>query len=103
MTSIYDHPLLQNVRCGVSIPSGWVKIVTSLMAKLESFDGLVIHQVKSKWGGLRVYYSIVGNTDLIDKYIHDAEVEASHTCEKCGSDQAEYAYGITICDFCLRP
>lgn len=82
---IQTHTLLQEVECGVELPPGWVQIVHDLATRLESIDGVIISQVKSKFGGLRVYTQLgSSDDDAVNRLIAEAEKQAAYTCDVCG-------------------
>ena len=86
---IQAHKILQNVECGVDIPPGWVLILHDLATKLEAIPGVVIAQVKEKFGHLRVYHQFGSSDDsLVDRLIAAAEDQAKVTCEVCGKSPA---------------
>ena len=45
--------------CYPEVSDGWDKIIIDLYADLEPYfeHGLIIEQIKSKFGGLRVYFT----------------------------------------------
>ena len=83
---IRAHPMLQDVECGVAVPPGWVDLVHDLITKLEGIPGVVVTQVKSKFGTLRVYTKFDSADDAaVKRLVSDAEFRSSHTCEVCGA------------------
>jgi hypothetical protein len=104
---INKHPLLQNVRCGVSIGDGWVSLVDCLVKNIEFRlkynsmpDGVQVNQVKEKFGGLRFY--VHGVDDFIDGMITMAESLSYRICEDCGQSGSvrEGGWTRTLCDAC---
>lgn len=81
---IARHPILQGV--DVSVPSGWVRLLDSLASELEAMKAPPLAQIKSKFGGLRVYFDggLYAASDIVVRYENLAAV----TCEKCGSQGA---------------
>ena len=83
---------------GLEMRDGWKPIAMKVInAILEYNDNspedsiIYIDQVKEKFAGLRIYvtYDNVPQ-DVIDKIenlIREAEIEASETCEECGSKE----------------
>lgn len=75
---------------GIECGEGWkhlyqpiIDTVAEYNNKQENDDGKIeIHQVKEKFGGLRIYLSKY--TDELRKMIESAEEESYHTCETCG-------------------
>lgn len=77
---------LFDIECG----NGWKHLYEPIidavaeynMAQDNEDDRIEIHQVKEKFGGLRVYLSKY--TDELRKMIIDAEKKSHNTCEICG-------------------
>lgn len=81
---------------GLECGKGWFDILNETFEKLDKTlvynvneDGCdvegkpVLHQVKSKFGGLRIY--LQSETSEISKIIEEAEERCSVTCELCGA------------------
>lgn len=68
-------------RFGFECGPGWADILDKLGPVLE-LHSVHVHQVKEKFGGLRVYYD--GVIPDVDAAIKAAEAEAWRTCELCG-------------------
>lgn len=62
------------------VPPGWVKLIEDLYAQMPS--KCLVHQVKSKFGGLRFYVS--RSTKEFDKLIDAAEYKSLKICNICG-------------------
>ena len=81
--------------CYPEVSDGWVKIICDLYAELEPYfeHGLIIEQIKSKFGGLRVYFVFADyegvdndkNYKQVQAIISKYENIAKATCEYCGS------------------
>ena len=58
------------------------------------------HQIKEKFGGLRVYYG--GGDDYVDGLVSMAECWSYRTCEICGEKGSPNKKGwiVTLCDNC---
>jgi ribosomal protein L37AE/L43A len=77
---------LFDIECG----SGWKHLYEPIIDAVAEYnikqhnedDKIEIHQIKEKFGGLRVYLSKY--TDELRKMIEDAEEKSYHTCEMCG-------------------
>lgn len=80
---------------GIECHNGWYDILDECFTKirednersapltdLHEFGAPYFHQVKEKWGALRIYMSTT--TDAIEKIINDAEDKSKNTCEECG-------------------
>ena len=78
---IARHPILQSV--DVSVPPGWVQLLDVLADELESVGAPPLAQIKSKFGGLRIYFDggLCAASDIVVRY----EDLAAVTCENCGS------------------
>jgi len=105
----YDEPH------GFETRDGWKDIILSTHNKLKYIDsGYKISQIKQKFGGLRYYYDISFNSyddirrEIMDDVVAAAEVDASHTCEMCGTDKynagvetrTDYYFYYTYCKEC---
>lgn len=79
--------LFNNVRCGFYLPKGWEGIVWSLCEHLEQIglEGIVVDQVKEKFGGLRFYAQ--GLNEKHRKAVNDIESLSFYVCQKCGSTE----------------
>jgi len=72
--------------CGFDCPSGWVKLVDKLIARLIVLGwDKDLQQVKEKFGGLRFY--IGSAPEAIYKRIHLAETRSFKICIVCGSSK----------------
>jgi len=90
---------------GLSIDEGWYAIVLELDRQLAEIDpAYEIHQVKEKFGGLR-YYCSLDFDERARSLIRAAEVQASITCEKCGSPGSLQGVNWlkTLCEGCVKP
>lgn len=78
---------------GIECDSGWYNIIDSVCSLIDSyqqnlarenkeFSSVTFNQVKSKWGGLRLYFS--GGDDYIKGIVSMAEEMSYKTCEICG-------------------
>lgn len=93
-----------NVYCGISIDTGWQKIIESLSANIDFYvkqskiDYPKVAQIKEKFGDLRFYYD--GGDEQIHGMVRMAESWASNTCEVCG-EPGKLRHGgwmKTLCD-----
>ena len=70
-----------------SPPDGWDAIVERLLSDIAFVDPKAkIHQVKEKFGELRVYLDR-GTDDTweaLSDLIHEAEEQCAKTCQRCG-------------------
>lgn len=85
--------MFQDVRCGFYLPPAWKHIVWSLCEMIDwttqrnKLNGIemrpvIVDQVKSKFGGLRFYYS--GGDDVIGYYVEATEALSHKICGRCG-------------------
>ena len=81
---------------GFETADGWFELLEFFSKRLSKhlkenpIEDFIVHQVKEKFGGLRIYPSRYD--DIISRLIQDAETEAYKTCEVCGSqDQVDTA------------
>ena len=86
---------------GVECSSGWYEIIDNLLNKIKD-SGFKIHQIKEKYGTLRVY------TDFYKKDVEDlideAEELSAITCEMCGKPgvlRANGGWWYTSCEDCV--
>ena len=95
---------------GFTCGQGWYPILDRLFADMQKIAQedaplkLEVHQVKEKFGGLRVY--VRGGNGRIQDRIAQAEEEAAVTCEHCGGPSPGVRdhdgwYG-NICDSCAQ-
>lgn len=85
---------------GFDVGDGWFKILDELLEKLSKHDGVILAQVKEKFGLLRVY--INNGTDEVYKIIDEYESKSAHVCETCGDPGKSRGGGwiYTVCDSC---
>lgn len=83
------------IECG----DGWLPIVKALIAHCER-EGIEVHQVKEKFGGLRFYTSPA--SPEFHGIIHAAEVMSFLICEECGEPGTlrSGSWIRTLCDEC---
>jgi len=88
---------------------GWNDIITRCNRKLSMLDpDYKILQIKEKFGTLRYYYHTDVKTfsirEAMDRYVRQAEIESSKTCEFCGKEgkliKCKMAWMKTRCDDC---
>lgn len=86
---------------GFSVGDGWVQIVFYALDKMIAVGwDRDLHQVKEKYGGLRLY--IGEETAEIAAIIDEAERICGETCESCGAPGTLNTRGwrSTMCDPC---
>jgi hypothetical protein len=94
---------------GFACGDGWFNLLDILMGNIQSHidwknresvvvTQVVLDQVKSKFGGLRFYYT--GGDDYISGLVSMAESMSEVTCETCGSPGERQGKGwiYTACD-----
>jgi len=79
------------------VSDGWDKIICDLYAELEPYfeHGLILEQIKSKFGGLRVYFTFADyegvdngeNYEQVQAIVSKYEKIAKTTCEYCGTTE----------------
>lgn len=96
-----------------NLPSGWHKLMTDMSLEIITYlnsKGISpytfhIDQLKEKFGGIRLYYSIhctdkfEFDDEGIDEIIHKYEALSEHTCCECGKKATLYSTGW-ICPYC---
>ncbi len=94
-------PITQSLMAfGCECGDGWEPLLRRLFGQLSA--GVVLTQVKEKWGGLRVYF--YGATDAEYDLIDAAERASLTICEVCGQPGKPNPTGwiSTLCDSCRR-
>lgn len=82
---------------GIECNDGWYRILDELFDYLQGlidndyFPQIVADQIKEKYGTLRFYYSLEGQTTIektkeITHLVEFAEYRSSVTCELCGKE-----------------
>lgn len=74
------------------VDKGWQPIVNDILMKLVVLEpNIEIHQIKEKFGDLRIYYGYepagADTYKRVEALIDAAEHKASVTCEHCGSTE----------------
>lgn len=86
-----DHPALLLDCFDLAPPPGWVGTVAASLGRLdalrEAMPGLRVLQVKSKFGGLRIYTNHDGDS-RVDAIVRAAEETCAATCEICAAPDA---------------
>ena len=82
-----DEPKYPYELFGVDCEKGWEKLYQPIIDYIDEYnkkneEKIEIHQIKEKFGGLRVYLSHY--TDELRQMIDKAEEESFNTCEICG-------------------
>jgi len=81
-------------------PNGWYNLIDEYIGVLSQFPDICLLQVKSKFGGLRVYFS--GRvSDRASAILGNLEEKSYNTCETCGkparTESVNY-WTRTLCD-----
>lgn len=82
-----------------SVGKGWESLVNMIFDKVQTYaPGIIITQVKEKWGGLRVYSTPY--VEDFDTFLHIIEKKSFTVCELCGNDAHLRGgnYYQTLCD-----
>lgn len=83
----------------VSVGAGWANLINIVFDKVQTYTpGIVIHQVKEKWGGLRIYCGPC--PEDFDKFLMEIERKSFTVCEDCGKPGQLRGGGWykTLCD-----
>lgn len=84
----FFSPIAFGFECG----DGWTDLLVELCTKIQKHisslpenvsKGIKVSQVKEKFGTLRFYMWFTD--DVIESYIHEAEIKSAKTCEVCGA------------------
>jgi hypothetical protein len=87
---------------GVECGRGWQGLYLPLIARCQA-EGVPIHQVKEKFGGLRFY--VGGGSPELEQAIEEAETLSYKTCEDCGTTEGVETKGEwirSLCSGCRR-
>lgn len=92
---------LRNVYCGASCGPGWLPLVLPVLDACE-VAGVEVHQIKEKFGLLRVYTGERPSGSGIGSAIQAAEAKSATVCEDCGAYGKRRSGGWirTLCDSC---
>jgi hypothetical protein len=85
--------------CSFGCGEGWWPLVREVCQRLDETGGK-IHQVKEKFGGLRIYAHC---NEEVSKLINEAEAKSYQICEECGSEEdvtSEGGWIKTLCKQC---
>jgi hypothetical protein len=99
-------PMLTCMAWGLEIQDGWISLIRKLCEDIMALnppEEFKAEQVKSKFGGLRFYFSCA--TEEINKLISIAEHESYKICEICGSKDNVTSSGSwveTLCKNCRK-
>jgi hypothetical protein len=95
----------QDHRYGAS--PGWLSLIDQVHAKLLELDSNYrVDQIKSKFGGLRYYFTASEGVheDVHEKMlaiVHQAESDSVEMCEACGEpgkNESDRGWWRTLCD-----
>ena len=87
--------------CSFGCGEGWKSLVDPVMELVDKTEGVHIHQVKEKFGGLRIY--IGSGPEEVFNLIDAMEKESYKTCEYCGTKEnvtSEGSWVKTLCGKC---
>jgi hypothetical protein len=95
------------------LPPGWFDLVDQLLADIEAtlppskVTSLVVTQIKEKWGGLRIYFTVDGDChDMIEDLIEAASLKSEGICMRCSAPGTRCSgrLGVfTLCPSCRTP
>lgn len=96
---------------GIECGKGWEKLYAPILDYIAEYnkdkpegEQIKVHQIKEKYGELRVYLNFY--TDELLKMVDKAEDESYFTCENCGcktdgpKERGGWIYAL--CDDCLE-
>ena len=86
---------------GIEHGSGWAKLLDETLTKIEQIKpDAKIHQIKEKFGGLRIYLARTSNE--LESIIEASADIANHTCEGCSAEgKIRHNMWIRVlCDIC---
>lgn len=98
-----------------NVDKGWRELVYNMfkeikdiLVKYDCVDKFVIHQLKEKYAGLRLYYGGELPRDCfleIDEIVNKYEDESYETCIVCGNKAKYYTKGYILpyCKKCVKP
>ena len=113
-----DHSKSMRKTCmcwGFECGNGWFNLINKLCSDLTLLMDkykikIIADQVKEKFGGLRFYIHIDGDThqsvyNKVDELIKEAEEKSFKICEICGEKgkQRGKQWVRTLCDKCNKP
>jgi uncharacterized protein with HEPN domain len=95
-------------REGFAVGDGWFQLIDRLSAKLSADPGLVVSQLKEKFGLLRVYFEMSPLPpdeieEATDAALAEAVAQSRITCEWCGKpgrNARREGYWSVKCDAC---
>ena len=100
----FKHPGILKKCFDFAPPLGWLKLVDNALTRIRNVDAEVqVIQVKSKFGGLRIYTENCENLHTVDNIINEATDRAAKTCEKCGEtgeSRSKNGWVATLCHDC---
>ena len=113
-----DKGIMKTCMCwGIGGPDSWYDLIDSMCKTLQwntdqnKYPQVVADQVKEKFGILRFFYHLEGNTEnayklgVIDGIIHTYEDMTAKICCKCGSHkniQSTKGWVSYQCEDCLK-
>lgn len=87
------------------IGGGWIDVLREMGRKLDDLGGIVVEEVKQKFGLLRVHVSgPVEKMNLARTITAEAATKSERVCEDCGAQGkqcAPHGYVRTMCEGCL--
>lgn len=102
--NLYEVPPC--IECG----DGWRELIYNMLLDIDDYfksrwrqNTFTIHQIKEKWGVMRVYYTTENMDDFeaIDKIVSRYEEGSKTVCELCGKyGTMRKGYPRVRCDEC---
>lgn len=110
------HPKIFDARpepVGSDLPQGWFDLVDQLFTDIETAlspskaASLLVTQIKEKWGGLRVYFTVDGDChDLVEDLVEAASLKSEGICMLCSAKctRCTGRLGVfALCPSCRTP
>ena len=109
--------LFNTVRSGIYVEAGWYKIIGDFVDKAEEIVkqeqykdlNLVIHQIKEKFGGLRIHFALMHKDQQVDEFeeviineTHDVIKRAAFS-EILSHADTFYKLASQTCEICGKP
>lgn len=82
-----------------SVGEGWAELINTVFNKVQTYTpGIIVHQVKEKFGGLRIYCDPY--VEDFENFLIEIEKKSFTICETCGKAGQLRSGGWykTLCD-----
>lgn len=89
---------------GIAVFAGWLSLVEETLDRLAKFGGIIIVQIKEKFGALIIHVGDPLSRDEVREVVRDAQVRSVRTCEFCGqpgsNQRMRDGWFKTMCEVC---